>query len=328
MSLLVNDRDVVVDKIECSFRSRLVLTLREQLHGVFIFYMIVAIARVMVLYCGRLFEWIIVMVLIVWVTSSVSVWVLMSLCLSFVEHWSPFRKFGKICWSSNMSISLSTHALPIYGINLLALWLAGPRLFPFLLRDMVLLPRLAQLTRVVILIGHGVLIPVIAMSSWDSVSPLTLSCCHKAGLNEDDTRFLALPPPILCGVDDGIPSRGYSPRSILSMDIPPRLVPSPDLDVPPDLVVSPDLGATSRDCKSQGRPKKGEEGPWSVAGKTRVKHKQPKEEVIGGALLLHVVGCASPKCFCSTSVVQSNKAQENAMVGSLGKALSLPLECS
>ncbi|KAH0981392.1 hypothetical protein GBA52_008569, partial [Prunus armeniaca] len=39
MSHLVNDRDVVVDKIECSFRSRM-------LHGVFIFYMIVAIARV------------------------------------------------------------------------------------------------------------------------------------------------------------------------------------------------------------------------------------------------------------------------------------------
>ncbi|CAL9004659.1 unnamed protein product [Prunus brigantina] len=74
MSLLVNDRDVVVDEIECSFRSHLVLTLHEQ-------------------------------------------------------------------------------ALPIYGINLLALWLASPRLFPLLLRDMVLLPRMAQVTKVVILIA-------------------------------------------------------------------------------------------------------------------------------------------------------------------------------
>ncbi|CAB4298765.1 unnamed protein product [Prunus armeniaca] len=308
MSLLVNDRDVVVDKIECSFRSRLVLTLREQLHGVFIFYMIVAIARVIGVILWEVIR-------VDNCDGSDCVGHFICLCMGFDVTLPLLRRtlviFPEV-WENMLEFKYEylleySCALPIYGINLLALWLAGPRLFPFLLRDMVLLPRLAQLTRVVILIGHGVLIPVIAMSSWDSVSPLTLSCCHKAGLNEDDTRFLALPPPILCGSMMGS---------------------LPDLDVPPDLVVSPDLGATSRDCKSQGRPKKGEEGPWSVSGKTRVKHKQPKEEVIGGALLLHVVGCASPKCFCSTSVVQSNKAQENAMVGSLGKALSLPLECS
>lgn len=64
----------------------------------------------------------------------------------------------------------------------------------------------------------------------------------------------------------------------------------------------------------------------SVFGKTSVKRKQPEEEVIGGFHLLHVASCASPKCFCSA--VQFDKAQENALVGSPRKALSLPLECS